>query len=67
MNERLLLIMAIETARCVEEGVIRAIGDRYGGAVFGNGYLQWTGGALRLINQYELANFIPRAEQLVIA
>lgn len=64
IKERLLFIMAIETARCVEEGVIRSTGDGNIGAVFGIGYPQWTGGTLQFINQYGLAKFIARAEKL---
>jgi len=64
IKERLLFVMAIETARCVEEGVIRSTGDGNIGAIFGIGYPQWTGGTLQFINQYGLAEFIARAEQL---
>jgi 3-hydroxyacyl-CoA dehydrogenase/enoyl-CoA hydratase/3-hydroxybutyryl-CoA epimerase len=64
IKERMLFIMAIETARCVEEGVIRSTGDGNIGAVFGIGYPQWTGGTLQFINQYGLEKFITRAQQL---
>ncbi len=64
MKERLLFIMAIETARCVEEGIIRSTGDGNIGSVFGFGYPTWTGGTLQFINQYGLDKFIARAEQL---
>lgn len=64
IKERLLFIMAIETARCVEEGVIRSTGDANIGAVFGIGYPHWTGGTLQFINQYGLAPFIARADAL---
>ena len=64
IKERLLFIMAIETARCVEEGVIRSTGDGNIGSIFGIGYPQWTGGTLQFINQYGLAKFITRAEEL---
>jgi len=64
IKERMLFIMAIETARCVEEGVIRSTGDGNIGSVFGIGYPQWTGGTLQFINQYGLAKFITRAEEL---
>ncbi len=64
IKERLLFIMAIETARCVEEGVIRSTGDGNIGAVFGIGYPHWTGGSLQFINQYGLEQFIARAEEL---
>ena len=64
IKDRLLFIMAIETARCVEEGVIRSTGDGNIGAVFGIGYPHWTGGTLQFINQYGLEQFISRAHEL---
>jgi len=64
MKDRLLFIMAIETVRCVEDGVIRSTGDANIGATYGIGYPQWTGGTLQFINQYGLDNFIERANQL---
>lgn len=64
MKDRLLFIMAIETVRCVEEGVLRSTGDANIGATFGIGYPQWTGGTLQFINQYGLVQFIERANEL---
>ncbi|WP_281556835.1 3-hydroxyacyl-CoA dehydrogenase NAD-binding domain-containing protein [Thalassomonas sp. RHCl1] len=64
IKDRLLFIMALETARCVEEGVLRSSGDGNIGAVFGIGYPKWTGGTLQFINQYGLAAFISRADEL---
>ena len=64
MKDRLLFIMAIETVRCVEEGVLRSTGDANIGATLGIGYPQWTGGTLQFINQYGLLQFIERAKQL---
>jgi len=64
IKERLLFIMAIETVRCIEEGVIRSTAEGNIGAVFGIGYPHWTGGTLQFINQYGFEAFIARAEEL---
>ncbi len=64
IKDRLLFIMAIETARCLEEGVLRSTGDGNIGSIFGIGYPQWTGGTLQFINQYGLSKFIARSEEL---
>ncbi|WDE13524.1 3-hydroxyacyl-CoA dehydrogenase NAD-binding domain-containing protein [Thalassomonas haliotis] len=64
IKDRLLFIMALETARCVEEGVLRSTGDGNIGAVFGIGYPKWTGGTLQFINHYGLEPFITRAGEL---
>ena len=64
IKERLLFIMAIETVRCVEEGIIRSTADGNIGSVYGIGYPHWTGGTLQFINQYGFESFITRAEEL---
>ncbi len=64
IKDRLLFIMAIETARCFEEQVLRSVGDANIGSLFGIGYPQWTGGTLQFINQYGVQNFVDRANQL---
>ena len=64
IKERLLFIMAIETVRCVEEGIIRSSGDGNIGSVYGIGYPHWTGGTLQFINQYGFESFITRAKEL---
>ena len=64
IKERLLFIMAIETVRCVEEGIIRSTAEANIGSVFGIGYPHWTGGTLQFINQYGFESFITRAEEL---
>lgn len=64
LKERLLFIMAIETALCVEEGIISSTADGNISSVYGIGFPQWTGGTLQYINQYGISNFINRAEQL---
>ena len=59
-----MFIMAIETVRCVEEGIIRSSGDGNIGSVYGIGYPHWTGGTLQFINQYGFESFITRAKEL---
>lgn len=64
VRDRLLFIMALETARCLEEGVLRSVGDANIGALFGLGFPGWTGGPLQFINHYGLKRFVARADEL---
>ena len=64
IRDRLLFIQAIETVRCVEEGVLRSTIDANIGSIFGIGFSAWTGGALQFINQYGLKDFVARAQYL---
>ncbi len=64
VQDRLLFIQAIETVRCLEEGVLMSVADANVGSIFGIGFAGWTGGALQFINQYGLPKFIARAEYL---
>ncbi len=64
VRDRLLFIQAIETVRCVEEGVLMSTADANVGSIFGIGFAAWSGGALQFINQYGLNEFIARARYL---
>ncbi|WP_027896918.1 3-hydroxyacyl-CoA dehydrogenase NAD-binding domain-containing protein [Zestomonas thermotolerans] len=64
VRDRLLFIQAIETVRCVEEGVLQSTADANIGSIFGIGFAAWTGGALQFINQYGLKDFVARAQYL---
>jgi len=64
VRDRLLFVQAIETVRCVEEGVLCSTADANIGSIFGIGFAAWTGGALQFINQYGLKDFIARAQYL---
>ncbi|MEB0093479.1 3-hydroxyacyl-CoA dehydrogenase NAD-binding domain-containing protein [Pseudomonas sp. CCI4.2] len=64
IRDRLLFIQAMETVRCVEEGVLMSTADANIGSIFGIGFAGWTGGALQFINQYGLNDFIARAQYL---
>ncbi|MBT2294013.1 3-hydroxyacyl-CoA dehydrogenase NAD-binding domain-containing protein [Pseudomonas fluorescens] len=64
IRDRLLFIQALETVRCVEEGVLTCTADANVGSILGIGFAAWTGGALQFINQYGLRDFVARAQYL---
>ena len=64
VRDRLLFVQALETVRCVEEGVLLSTADANIGSIFGIGFAPWTGGALQFINQYGLADFVARTQYL---
>jgi 3-hydroxyacyl-CoA dehydrogenase / enoyl-CoA hydratase / 3-hydroxybutyryl-CoA epimerase len=64
VRDRILFIQAIETVRCVEEGVLKSVADANIGSIFGIGFAPWTGGALQFINQYGVKDFVTRAQYL---
>lgn len=66
IKERMLFIEAIETVRCLEEGVLDSATDANVGSILGIGYPAWTGGVMRYIDQYPggAAGFTERAKQL---
>jgi len=64
LKDRILFIQAIETVRCLEEGVLRTVEDANIGSIFGIGYAPWTGGAIQFINQYGVRAFTERAREL---
>jgi len=64
MKDRILYRQSIETARCLEEGVLTAAHDANIGSIFGIGFPAWTGGALQYINSVGPAKFVARADAL---
>jgi 3-hydroxyacyl-CoA dehydrogenase/enoyl-CoA hydratase/3-hydroxybutyryl-CoA epimerase len=73
LEERMLFIEALESVRCVDEGVIESVADANIGSIFGIGYPVWTGGVLQYINGYMSADhaglcgpagFVHRAREL---
>jgi 3-hydroxyacyl-CoA dehydrogenase/enoyl-CoA hydratase/3-hydroxybutyryl-CoA epimerase len=66
LEERMLVIEAIETVRCLDEGVIESVADANIGSIMGIGFPGWTGGVLQYINGYDggLAGFVARARDL---
>ena len=64
LKERILYRQAIETARCLEEGVLTNVGDGNIGSIFGIGFPAWTGGALQYVNHIGVKKFVARADEL---
>ena len=66
LQERMLFIEAIETVKCLDEGVIESVADANIGSIMGIGFPGWTGGVLQYINGYDggVAGFVARAREL---
>lgn len=64
LRDRLLYVQAIESVRCMEEGVIEAARDANIGSVLGIGFPRWTGGTLQYINSVGLRAFVRRSSEL---
>jgi 3-hydroxyacyl-CoA dehydrogenase/enoyl-CoA hydratase/3-hydroxybutyryl-CoA epimerase len=64
LKERILYRQAIETARCLEEGVLEHVHDGNIGSVFGIGFPAWAGGALQYVNHVGVKKFVKRADEL---
>jgi 3-hydroxyacyl-CoA dehydrogenase / enoyl-CoA hydratase / 3-hydroxybutyryl-CoA epimerase len=69
MKERMLFAEALESVKCLDEGVLRSVPDANIGSVFGIGYPAWTGGVLQYISGYDggPAGFVERARELAAA
>lgn len=61
--DRLLYIQALESARCIEAGIITAI-DADLGAIFGLGFPSWTGGPISFIDTIGIEAFVERCQYL---
>ena len=64
IKDRLLYRQAVETARCLQEGVLTSVHDGNIGSIFGIGFPAWTGGALQYVNNIGAAKFVARADAL---
>jgi 3-hydroxyacyl-CoA dehydrogenase/enoyl-CoA hydratase/3-hydroxybutyryl-CoA epimerase len=64
VKQRLLYVQALETARCLEEGVLSHPADADLGAVLGWGFPAWSGGTLSLIETVGVAKFVSQCEAL---
>jgi 3-hydroxyacyl-CoA dehydrogenase / enoyl-CoA hydratase / 3-hydroxybutyryl-CoA epimerase len=64
--ERMLIIEAIETVRCFDEGVIESFADANIGSIFGIGFPAWTGGVAQYVDQYPggTTGFVARCKEL---
>ena len=64
IKDRLLYRQAVETARCLSEGVLTTVHDANIGSIFGIGFPAYTGGAMQFIYGLGIDAFIARADQL---
>jgi 3-hydroxyacyl-CoA dehydrogenase/enoyl-CoA hydratase/3-hydroxybutyryl-CoA epimerase len=64
MIDRMLIVQALDTVRCVEEGVLRSVADANIGSIFGWSFSPFNGGTLQFINAYGLEKLIERSKQL---
>ena len=64
LKKRLLTIQALETARCVEEGVVTHAEDGDIGSIFGWGFPPYTGGTLSYIDTVGIAKFVAECDRM---
>ena len=67
LKTRMLYIQALETARCLEEGVLTHPADADLGAVLGWGFPTYTGGTLSLIDTVGVDGFVRECDRLAQA
>ncbi|MGT2431821.1 3-hydroxyacyl-CoA dehydrogenase NAD-binding domain-containing protein [Cupriavidus basilensis] len=67
VKRRLLHVQALESVRCMEEGVISAPEDADIGAILGLGFPAWTGGPLSLVDTIGVRAFVLACDALADA
>ena len=67
IQERLLFRQAVETARCLHEGVLSHVHDANIGSIMGIGFPVWTGGAAQFIYSMGVDTFARRCAALALA
>lgn len=65
-RDRMLFAMAVDTARCLEEGVLSGAEDANVGSILGIGFPALYGGAAQFVDQYDdgVIGFLERAGEL---
>jgi 3-hydroxyacyl-CoA dehydrogenase / enoyl-CoA hydratase / 3-hydroxybutyryl-CoA epimerase len=64
IQDRLLFRQAVETARCLHEGVLQHVHDANIGSIMGIGFPVWTGGAAQFIYSMGVDTFAQRCHEL---
>lgn len=64
VERRLLYVQALESVRCLEEGVVTHPADADIGSVFGWGFPAWSGGTISFIETVGLDRFTAEADRL---
>jgi len=67
VKSRLLNIQALETARCLEEGVLTDPADGDVGSVLAWGFPSWTGGTLSYIDTIGIRSFVAECHSFATA
>ncbi len=67
VKKRLLYIQALETARCMEEGVVTHAEDADIGSIFGWGFPPYTGGTVSFIDTVGLKEFVAECDRMAEA
>jgi 3-hydroxyacyl-CoA dehydrogenase/enoyl-CoA hydratase/3-hydroxybutyryl-CoA epimerase len=67
LQKRLMNIQALETARCVEEGVVTHAEDGDIGSIFGWGFPPYTGGTMSYIDTMGIRNFVAECDRMAEA
>lgn len=67
IQDRILYRQAVETARCLSEGVLTTVHDANIGSIFAIGYPAWTGGAMQFIYGTGIDAFEARCAELAVA
>ncbi|MEU9077399.1 3-hydroxyacyl-CoA dehydrogenase NAD-binding domain-containing protein [Kitasatospora sp. NPDC048538] len=69
LKERMLFSEALDSVRCLEEGVLTSVADANVGSILGIGFPAWTGGVFQYVNGYRggPAGFAARARELAAA
>ena len=64
LAERMLVVEAIETQRCLDEGVLTSVADANVGSILGIGFPPWTGGVVQYVEGFPggVAGFVARAD-----
>lgn len=64
IRDRMLYIQALETLRCMQEGVVESSRDANIGSILGWGFPAYTGGTAQFVNHIGVAKFVERSKQL---
>ena len=65
-DRRAFLAEALDSVRCLDEGVLRSVAEANVGSILGIGFPAWTGGVIQYIDGYQggVAGFVTRAREL---
>ena len=64
LKDRFLFTVALEAARCMDEGIVTDPREADVGSILGFGYAPYSGGALSFIDGMGLKAFVARAKEL---